>query len=113
MRRRLFLFLVLEILPVLLDLLVGASVDSAAREESTPSNTSTATARFMFGGALRSSPNFAVGIRPAAWLFSFRVIQMPASREVRILLQMLRAQRTGDGVFLAEPFAQVNQPATV
>ena len=38
---------------------------------------------------------------------------MLARRQFRVLFQMLRAQRFGDGVFLAEPFAQINQPAAL
>ena len=44
---------------------------------------------------------------------SFRFVQMLAGRQVGILRKMFRAQRLGDDVLAAEPFAEVNQLAAL
>ena len=43
----------------------------------------------------------------------FGAIQFVARWQIGILLQVLRAQRFGNGVFAAQPFAQVNQLTAV
>ena len=38
---------------------------------------------------------------------------MSARRQIGVFLKMLRAQRLGNHVLAAEPFAEVNQPAAM
>ena len=45
--------------------------------------------------------------------YVFRQIQMFPRRQVGVFFKMLRAQRLGNHVFAAEPFAEVNQPAAM
>ena len=44
---------------------------------------------------------------------SLRLVEMVARRQVGEVLQMFRAQRRCDVVFLGEPFAEINQLATM
>ena len=44
---------------------------------------------------------------------SLRFVEMVARRQIGKLFQMLRAQWLGDVVFLAEPFAEINQLAAM
>jgi hypothetical protein len=55
-------------------------------------------------------------IGQAGWLshsINFRFVQMLAGWQIGVFLKMCRAQRFGNGVLAAEPFAEVNQLATV
>ena len=42
-----------------------------------------------------------------------RTIQMFAGRQCGVSFKMLRSQRFGNGVLLAEPFAQINEPTAM
>ena len=44
---------------------------------------------------------------------SIRLVEVLARRQIGELLQMLRAQRSGDIVFLGKPFSKINQLATM